>query len=342
MLKYHTHYRHRKAEEALQAMQAARMKIRAEAEGAELEQACERLEHTEPALDISNNGSFEAEGANSEEQPGIIEETQMDAPPEPYVQSQTPTPPPSPPPLDIQYESDESECDYEFVHAHNDPPAIRLAYLNALCDHIIRKQTVRDVEISLQNTINCIRLIPNGIPPDVRPLTTLTSVRRRLGLDTSRLLRRVPVCDKCYKRYSMEDVSAAALPAICTQTQPSCTGYGLFAALNIDWFSLTQKRSSGAIYLAILNLPRHARYQVQNVILACVISGPHEPSLENLNFVLEPIVESFKKLYAGVAIKVYNENIPPTVKQPDQNIKDYHLICIEDGLDVIAIHVWMI
>ncbi|CCO36750.1 hypothetical protein BN14_10894 [Rhizoctonia solani AG-1 IB] len=141
MLKYHTHYRHRKAEEALQAMQAARMKIRAEAEGAELEQACKRLEHTEPALDISNNGSFKAEGANSEEQPGIIEETQMDAPPEPYVQSQTPTPPPSPPLLDIQHESDKSECDYEFVHAHNDPPAIRLAYLNALCNHIIRKLT---------------------------------------------------------------------------------------------------------------------------------------------------------------------------------------------------------
>lgn len=76
-------------------------------------------------------------------------------------------------------------------------------------------------------------------------------------------------------------------------------GYGLFAALNIDWFSMTKKRSCGAIYLAILNIPRHARYLVHNVILACVIAGPREPSLENLNFVLDPIVHEFKKLYAG-------------------------------------------
>jgi septation ring formation regulator EzrA len=61
MLKYHTFYRHRKAEEALQAMQTARMKMRVKAEGAELERARERLEHIEPAPDPLNNDSFEAE-----------------------------------------------------------------------------------------------------------------------------------------------------------------------------------------------------------------------------------------------------------------------------------------
>ncbi|KAF8597814.1 hypothetical protein BDV93DRAFT_595840 [Ceratobasidium sp. AG-I] len=295
-----------------------------------------------------------------------------------------------------------------------DPPGLRLAYLNAMSDHIVRKHPVDDVEISLRNTVNAIRL-SNGIPDYITPLATLKSVRRHLGLNTSALLIRAPVCSECYKLYTLEEVLSAKLPATCTRLEPSeCTGtymklglkkgkptpmpakvilytkiipslrrmfmrpsflrlladgaalnqlerapdvmydvcdgqawksariglrrvfkqdgtvadepiapgsdvavsslgYGLFAALNIDWFGITKKRTCGAIYLAILNIARHARYQVHNVILACVIAGPKEPSLENLNFVLQPIVESFKKLYAGVAINAYNERLPPVV-----------------------------
>ncbi|KDN33733.1 hypothetical protein RSAG8_13176, partial [Rhizoctonia solani AG-8 WAC10335] len=456
--------RHQKAEEAQQAMQAYCSWAHAEAEAMELARTHdEEIEPTGAKNDLDSDDLFhlndraaEAQPANDQEDPdmaidnsnntpeveqglqlGAMDEPPIHLPPGHHSRSQTPTPPHSPPPLDIQYDSDESESDYQFSHVYADPPALRLAYLNALSDHIVRKHPVRDVEISLRNTISCLRLIPNGLPLDVKPLTTLKSVRHHLGLDTSRLLLRVPVCSKCYKRYTMEDVSSAVPPAIkanalprapgvfydvsdgsawksariglrrvfrrdgtvsdepitpgsdlyasdlgyglfaalnidwfsLTQKRSSGTiylailnlprharyqvqnvilawksariglcrvfrrdgtvsdepitpgsdlyasdlGYGLFAALNIDWFSLTQKRSSGAIYLAILNLPRHARYQVQNVILACVISGPTEPSLESLNFVLEPIVESFKRLYAGVVIKIYNENLPPTV-----------------------------
>ncbi|CUA70797.1 U3 small nucleolar RNA-associated protein 6 homolog [Rhizoctonia solani] len=445
MLKYMVYYRHRKAEEALQAMQASRRRIRANAEAAEAARTHEEIQQYEPDFDETfglNNPRFETtpegdkgmvpENDNAPEaepfpRPDNGDVVPMDEPPENRDMPHTPTPPASPPPLDIDYDSDESESDYQFAYAYADPPAIRLAYLNALSDHIVRKHPVRDVEISLRNTINCLRLTPNGLPPDVKPLTTLKSIRHHLGLDTSRLLVRVPVCDKCYKRYSMEDVTSAVLPATCTRAQPSCTGsymklgtkngkekkmptkvllymkivpslrymllrpsfvrlltegseanglprapdvfydicdgsawksaqiglrrvfrrdgtvsdepttpgsecfvsslgYGLFGALNIDWFGLTQKRSSGAIYLAILNLPRHARYQVHNVILACIVSGPTEPSLENLNFVVEPIVESFKQLYAGVAIKIFNENLPATVKR----VYMYPLLVISD------------
>ena len=299
----------------------------------------------------------------------------------------------------IDYGSDEDDNNYDPTRANSDPPAVRLAYLNAMCDHIVRKHSVRDVEISLQNTLNCIRLC-GPLPPDVTLLKTLKSVRRRLGLSTSPLLVWVPVCSKCYQTYTMEEVLAVELPATCVRTAPTCKGvymrrgtkngepvslpakvvlytkivgslrrllqrpsflrlldtgaednnrprahgvyydicdgtawkqarlglrrvfrqdgtvsdepitptsavsvtslgFGLFAALNIDWFGLTKKHSCGAIYLAILNIARSARYKVENVILACVISGPKEPSLESLNFVLAPIVEKFKKLYSG-------------------------------------------
>ncbi|KAF8670362.1 hypothetical protein RHS04_08618 [Rhizoctonia solani] len=322
---------------------------------------------------------------------------------------------PSPPP-ELEYDSDDSESNYEFTHAYDDPPILRYTYLNALADHIVRKNTVRDTETNLKNTLTAFELAPGLIPEHIVPLTTLKSIRQHIGLNTSQLLKQVPVCDKCYKRYSMADVSASSLPAVCTRELPPCTGsymkitikngkpkkipskvllymriipslrhmllrpsfvqllregaeskqqerppntyfdvsdgevwnsariglwrvfqqdgtvtdepiapgsdvlvsslgYGLFATLNIDWFGLSKKHSCGAIYLAILNLPRHARYQIHNIILACVVSGPTEPHLEDINFVLEPIVESFKQLYAGVAVKVYQENLPQTVER---------------------------
>ncbi|KAF8704732.1 hypothetical protein RHS03_05780, partial [Rhizoctonia solani] len=340
--------------------------------------------------------------------------------PEPLHNSQqrlcTPSPPLPLPSLEVEYDSDESESSYEFSHTLNDPPALRFAYLNALADHVVRKHPVCDAKINVKNTLIAPRLIPGGIPYHIKPLTTLKLVCRHLGLNTSGLLQQVPICDKCYMRYSMEDVLAADLLATCTRERPSCSGsymkiktrngkpkkipakvllymkiipslrhmllrptfvrllkegseasvrerppntyynisdgsvwksacvglrrvfphdgtvadepitpgsnmrvsslgYGLFAALNINWFRVSKKRSSSAIYLAILNLPQYAQYHVHNVILACVITGPKEPHLEDLNFVLEPIVESFKRLYAGVAVHVYQENLPQAVER---------------------------
>ena len=48
--------------------------------------------------------------------------------------------------------------------------------------------------------------------------------------------------------------------------------------------------SVGAVYLAILNFPRHLRYKRENMLLVGVIPGPHEPSL-HINSFLEPVVD---------------------------------------------------
>lgn len=52
--------------------------------------------------------------------------------------------------------------------------------------------------------------------------------------------------------------------------------------INVDWFQPFKHTpySVGAIYLTVMNLPRHLRYKRQNIILVGIIPGPHEPSHE--------------------------------------------------------------
>ncbi|OBZ75252.1 hypothetical protein A0H81_04647 [Grifola frondosa] len=57
--------------------------------------------------------------------------------------------------------------------------------------------------------------------------------------------------------------------------------------------------SVGAIYITICNNPRSKRFLAEETILNCVIPGPDEPSLEQLNFVLEPFVNDMRQLYYG-------------------------------------------
>lgn len=66
----------------------------------------------------------------------------------------------------------------------------------------------------------------------------------------------------------------------------------LLLALNCDWcqpFFNTQY-SVGALYLTILNLPGKEHYNLENIILVCIIPGPKEPKL-TLNPLLVPFVE---------------------------------------------------
>ena len=65
--------------------------------------------------------------------------------------------------------------------------------------------------------------------------------------------------------------------------------YNFALHLNIDWFqpfSRTQ-HSVGVIYLTILDLPRKQRYLQENVILAGIMPGPHEP--KSMNPFLRPV-----------------------------------------------------
>jgi hypothetical protein len=72
---------------------------------------------------------------------------------------------------------------------------------------------------------------------------------------------------------------------------------GRFAfALHIDFFNPeglgihTASTSCGIISMACLNLPVHQRYKPQNMYI-CVIPGPKEPSLTELNHYIKPLID---------------------------------------------------
>ncbi|OBZ73172.1 hypothetical protein A0H81_06975 [Grifola frondosa] len=87
---------------------------------------------------------------------------------------------------------------------------------------------------------------------------------------------------------------------------------GLVLMFNIDWFQGTKRgnHSVGAIYITICNNPRSKRFLAEETILNCVIPGPDEPSLEQLNFVLEPFVNDMRQLYYGVNFHIPDEPEP--------------------------------
>ena len=57
--------------------------------------------------------------------------------------------------------------------------------------------------------------------------------------------------------------------------------------------------STGAVYLTIANNPRGKRNRPEETMLVVVIAGPSEPTQEQLNRILEPMVNDLRKLYMG-------------------------------------------
>ena len=69
--------------------------------------------------------------------------------------------------------------------------------------------------------------------------------------------------------------------------------------INVDWFQPYKRvqHSIGAIYASIRNLPRQARYQMENMLLVSVIPGPAEPV--QMNSILVLLVDELKELRLG-------------------------------------------
>jgi Transposase family tnp2 len=65
-----------------------------------------------------------------------------------------------------------------------------------------------------------------------------------------------------------------------------------------------KKVSVGAVYMVLLNLPVDIRYRVENMFLVGIIPGPREPSLEQINHILQPLVDDLLRFWdPGVFIK---------------------------------------
>lgn len=85
--------------------------------------------------------------------------------------------------------------------------------------------------------------------------------------------------------------------------QPNHSVHLLFS-LFVDWFNPFgnktggKSHSIGAIYMACLNLPADIRYRPENIYLVGIIPGPREPSLEQINHFLRPLVDDLRVLWS--------------------------------------------
>jgi hypothetical protein len=57
--------------------------------------------------------------------------------------------------------------------------------------------------------------------------------------------------------------------------------------------------STGAVFVVVNNLPRGIRFLAGDTFLVLLLPGPFEPSKEELNECLEPVIENITKLYEG-------------------------------------------
>ncbi|KAF7304950.1 hypothetical protein MKEN_01209400 [Mycena kentingensis (nom. inval.)] len=89
---------------------------------------------------------------------------------------------------------------------------------------------------------------------------------------------------------------------------------GLLLTINLDWFQPMESRihSSGALWLTVNNLPRAIRFLPgEGTFLVLMIPG--EPSKEQLNECVDPVVEHIERVYKGEMWKVYGSEIPKQV-----------------------------
>jgi hypothetical protein len=76
------------------------------------------------------------------------------------------------------------------------------------------------------------------------------------------------------------------------------TGGCYVFSLNVDFFDCegltlhSARTSCGIIFCACLNLPLNIQYKPENMYL-CIIPGPHEPKLTELNHYIQPLVDDF-------------------------------------------------
>ncbi len=84
--------------------------------------------------------------------------------------------------------------------------------------------------------------------------------------------------------------------------------------INLDWFRPFKhsEYSIGAIYITVMNLPRHLRNKPENVLLVGILPGPSEAT--NLNGFLKPLVNELNEFWEGILLNIYGSSTKELIR----------------------------
>ncbi|KAG1818780.1 hypothetical protein EV424DRAFT_1347585 [Suillus variegatus] len=116
--------------------------------------------------------------------------------------------------------ADDEDLLQELVPAFQQTPPVQLLYLQAAIAHIIRSSTVAEATNQIQDGLDLIELC-GALPTFPIPRRSIITVKKHLGLQTDDYVLRIPICDVCYKHYSLDDIQKLDTP-ICTVSR--CKG----------------------------------------------------------------------------------------------------------------------
>jgi hypothetical protein len=106
------------------------------------------------------------------------------------------------------------------AYRDNEPSCVRIAYLQAVYNNVCVNMPVTDTNTNLGLTLSALDAA--GVLPDhPRPVRTLYSARRRLGIDPDHWIIQYAICPRCWKHHTPNEMLELASPQCST---PDCNG----------------------------------------------------------------------------------------------------------------------
>ncbi|CAL1715467.1 unnamed protein product [Somion occarium] len=115
--------------------------------------------------------------------------------------------------------ADDPELDSSPAAMHESPP-IRLAYLHAVLGNIFEHNTILDATNRLAGSLDIIDAC-GCLPTYPKPVRTLVTAKKQLGLNVDDYIKKRPICIVYFKYYSYETITSMDSPQ-CTESK--CQG----------------------------------------------------------------------------------------------------------------------
>ena len=95
--------------------------------------------------------------------------------------------------------------------AFGESSAVRMAYLQAVQGNVYDGLTVKAADKCLNNSLNMLSAV-NALPTHPKPVRTVKSARRRLGLDPDQYITQNAICTICWKIYPQDVLNTMPTP----------------------------------------------------------------------------------------------------------------------------------